>query len=469
MAIKRLCSWIPAFAGMTMMLVAPAAAQTIAIVGGTVALGDGSEPIRNGTVIIRGGRIVDAGYQIGVPANATIVDARGKWVSPGLVAGFSRLGLSEIDLSGGIRDDRAQNGPFSAAIDVAPGINPHYTTIAINRADGITRAIVAPNTARNIFAGQGAMIDLGADLDPITRARLFQFVELGESGGETAGGSRPSAHVLFRNALREAAELQRFATPIAGGGQRREDPVRDRPIIRNPNESREYGPDARRSDDVLLTRFDAAALVPVLQGRQHLLVRVENARDILNVIDIKREYPSLRIVLVGVTEGWMVADRIAAARIPVIASAVNDLPASFEMIAATQSNVGRMRAAGVQVAIGMVDDDDTRNLFNQRQYAGNLVALANVPGATGVSWGEALAMITSRPAEVVGMGGEIGSLASGRRADVVIWSDDPLQVTSNAEMVFIDGVQQPLDTRQTRLRDRYRDLSRDVLPEAYRR
>jgi hypothetical protein len=64
MAIKRLCSWIPAFAGMTMMLVAPAAAQTIAIVGGTVALGDGSEPIRNGTVIIRGGRIVDAGYQI---------------------------------------------------------------------------------------------------------------------------------------------------------------------------------------------------------------------------------------------------------------------------------------------------------------------------------------------------------------------------------------------------------------------
>ena len=448
---------------------APAAAQTVAIVGGTVALGDGSEPIQNGTVVIRGGRIVDAGYQVGVPAGATIVDARGKWVTPGIVAGFSRLGLSEVDLSGGLRDDRAQNGPFSAAIDVAPAINPNYSTIAVNRADGVTRALVAPNTARNIFAGQGAMIDLGADLDPITRARLFQFVELGESGGETAGGSRPSAHVLFRNALREAHELQRFATPIAASGQRREDPISDVPIIRNPNESREYGPDARRSEDVLLTRFDAAALVPVLQGRQLLLVRVESARDILSVLDIKREYPRLRIVLVGATEGWMVADRIAAARIPVIASALNDLPSSFERLAATQSNIGRMRAAGVQVAIGMVDDDDTRNLFNQRQYAGNLVALTHVPGATGVSWGEALAMITSRAAEAVGMGGEIGTLAGGRRADVVLWSGDPLQVTSNAEMVFIDGVQQPLESRQTRLRDRYRDLDRQVLPEAYRR
>jgi imidazolonepropionase-like amidohydrolase len=153
----------------------------------------------------------------------------------------------------------------------------------------------------------------------------------------------------------------------------------------------------------------------------------------------------------------------------VIASALNDLPSSFERLAATQSNIGRMRAAGVQVAIGMVDDDDTRNLFNQRQYAGNLVALTHVPGATGVSWGEALAMITSRAAEAVGMGGEIGTLAGGRRADVVLWSGDPLQVTSNAEMVFIDGVQQPLESRQTRLRDRYRDLDRQVLPEAYRR
>jgi imidazolonepropionase-like amidohydrolase len=209
-------------------------------------------------------------------------------------------------------------------------------------------------------------------------------------------------------------------------------------------------------------------LVPVLQGRQYLLVHVERASDILQVLALKREFPSLKIVIVGASEGWTVADRIARSGIPVIASAVNDLPASFEQIASTQSNVGRMSSAGVKVSIGMIDDNDTRNLFWERQYAGNLVALQRVPGATGVSWGEALAMITSRPAQAIGMGGQIGSLAPGRRADVVIWSGDPLEGSSAAEQVYIDGVRQPLDTHQSRLLERYRYLPRRDLPEAYR-
>ena len=346
--------------------------------------------------------------------------------------------------------------------------NPLDSTMAVNRADGVTRALVAPNAGKNIFAGQGAVIDTGADMQPITAARKFQFVELGETGSAKGGGSRASAHVLFRNALREASELRRFAAPISAA--RREAPSEvEQPIVRDPNESRVLGPNARRSDDVLLTRFDAAALVPVLQGRQYLLVHVERASDILQVIGLKREFPALKLVLVGVSEGWTVADQIARSGIPVIASAVNDLPATFEQLAATQSNVGRMRAAGVRVAIGMIDDNDTRFLFNQRQYAGNLVGLQKIPGATGVSWGEAMAMITLRPAEAIGLGGEIGSLAPGRRADLVIWSGDPLEVSSAAEQVYIDGVRQPLETHQTRLRDRYRYLpGRRDLPEAYR-
>jgi len=456
-----------ALAAFLLAAVVPAAAQTVAITGGTIALGDGSEPIPGGTVVIRDGKIVGAGVGIPFPRDAEVVDASGKWVTPGIVAGFSRLGLSEVDLSAdGTTDDVARNGPFSAAIDVAPAINPLTTTIPVNRADGVTRAIVAPNVARNIFAGQGAVIDLGADMYPITARRHFQFVELGETGANAAGGSRASAHVLFRNALREASELRRFAVPVSSSAVPEPGPE---PVVRDPNESRLIGPDARRSEDVLLTRFDAAALVPVLQGRQYLLVHVERASDILQVIRLKREFPSLKLVLVGATEGWTVADQIAASGIPVIASAANDLPASFEQLAATWSNVGRMRNAGVKVSIGMIDDNDTRNLFNERQYAGNLVALQKVPGATGVSWGEALAMLTSAPADAIGLGGQLGSLRSGKRADVVIWSGDPLEMTSNVDAVWIDGVRQPLETRQTKLRDRYRDLSPNTLPEAYRR
>jgi imidazolonepropionase-like amidohydrolase len=186
------------------------------------------------------------------------------------------------------------------------------------------------------------------------------------------------------------------------------------------------------------------------------------------VIALKREFPRLRLVIVGADEGWTVADRLAASGVPVIASALSDLPAQFESLAATQSNVGRMRAAGVKVSIGTIGDDETRMSFRQRLYAGNLVGLSKVPGAAGLSWGEALATITSGPAEALGLGAEFGSLAPGRRGDVVMWSGDPLDNASSAEMVMIDGVQQPLTTRQTRLRDRYRDLSRRELPEAYR-
>jgi imidazolonepropionase-like amidohydrolase len=430
-------------AALLLAAAAPASAQTFAIVNGTVALGDGSQPIPNGTVVIRDGRIVAAGgMRMKLPAGTQVIDATGKWVTPGIVAGFSRLGLADVDLSAEGADDTNNNGPFNAAIDVVPAINPLYQTVGVNRADGVTRALVAPSAGKTIFAGQGAVIDTGADMDPITAARKFQFVELGETGKDKAGGSRASAYVLFRNALREAAELSGVARPIA---------------VRH-----------QRSEDVLLTRFDAAALLPVLQGKQYLFVHVERASDILQVLELKQEFRALKIVLVGASEGWMVADRIARSEIPVIASAVNDLPASFEQLAATQSNVGRMRSAGVNVSIGMIDDSDTRNLFMERQYAANLVGLQKVPGATGVSWGEALAMITSRPAQAVGMGGEIGSLAPGRRADVVIWSGDPLEGSSAAEQVYIDGVRQPLETHQTRLRDRYRYLPRRDLPEAYR-
>jgi imidazolonepropionase-like amidohydrolase len=454
------------------LMASAAPAQTVAITGGTVALGDGSEPIQGGTVVVRNGRIVAAGAGIAVPAGAQVVDARGKWVTPGIVAGFSRVGLAEVDAVEATNDVQANSSPFSAAIDVAPAINPRAAAISISRASGITRAVVAPATARSIFAGQGAVIDLGADMQPITRARAFQFVEFGETGAQEAGGSRAATFVLFRNALREARDLSRYSggSGGGGGGQRaaRASDQRELPLEEVPGPNNQMlGGNVSRGDDVLLTRFDAAALVPVLTGRQLLLVHVERASDILQVLGLRREFPNLRLVLVGATEGWTVAQEIRASGVPVIANALVDLPASFEQLAATQSNFGRMRAAGIEVAMGTINEDETRMIQVTRQNAGNLVALAKVPGAAGLSWGDALAAITSRPAEVMGLGGEIGSLRAGRRADIVIWDGDPLDTSSIAQMVMIDGVQQPLDTRQTRLRDRYRTATEGQLPKAY--
>jgi len=378
--------------------------------------------------------VVAAGANVAVPPGAQVVDAHGKWVTPGVVAGFSRIGLVEVDSVDATNDTQANNSPFNAALDIAPAINPEATAVAVSRAAGVTRAVVSPSTGHSIFAGQGAVIDLGGDMHPITRARLFQYIELGEDGAGDAGGSRASAHLVLRNALREARELNR-----PGG----------------------------RPDDVLLTRADATALVEVLAGRQYLLVHAERASDILQVLALRTEFPTLRIVLVGATEGWRVAREIAAAHVPVIANALNDLPATFEQLSATQSNVGRLRAAGVNVSIGMINDEEARQVRVSTQYAGNLVALTRIPGATGLTWSQAFEAISSGPAAALGLDGVIGSLRPGRRGDVVIWDGDPLELATGVEAVWIDGVRQSLENRQTRLRDRYRQPQEGDLPHAY--
>ena len=348
--------------------------------GGTVALGDGTQPIPNGMVVVRNGRIVAAGdVRMKLPAGTQVIDATGKWVTPGIVGGFTRLGLAEVDLSAEGSDDTTANGPFSAALDVVPSVNPLSQPIAVNRADGVTRALVAPECRqehlRRPRRGDRHRRRHGPDHAgagvPVRRA----WRDRQGQGRRLARDPRTCC-----SAMRCARRPSSGVMPPPIQASRGAPPERERPVISNPNESRIYGPQARRSEDVLLTRFDAAALVPVLQGRQYLLVHAERASDILQVLELKREFPSLKIVLVGVSEGWTVADRIARAGVPVIASAVNDLPASFEQIAATQSNVGRMRAAGVKVSIGMIDDTDTRNIFEERQYAGNLVRFAAVPG-----------------------------------------------------------------------------------------
>ena len=414
----------------------PAVAETIAITGGRVVVGDGTAPIDGGTVIIRDENVIAAGASVAVPADARRIDAKGKWVTPGVFAGFTRLGLSEVDAVKGTNDKSGGKSGFSAAIDVAPAIDPFRSPFAVNRAAGVTRAVVAPEAAESIFAGQGAIADLGADSNPVTRARAFQFAEFGEDGSALSGGSRAGTHLHFRAMLREAQDY------AAGRGN---------------------------FDDELLKAEDAKALLNVLRGETRLLIHVEGANDMLRLIELKRDFPSVKMVFVGASEGWRIAPQLVEARIPVIASALNDLPATFEMLGATQSNIGRMKDAGVQVAIGMINDRDSHQLRYTTQYAGNIVSLQFVPGATGLTWDEAFAAISSVPADIMGVGDRFGSLKAGKAADVVIWDGDPLELSSAATTVFIDGVEQPLTNRQNRLRDRYARPTEGDLPKAYDR
>jgi imidazolonepropionase-like amidohydrolase len=407
-------------------------ASTTAIVGGTVAIGDGSQPIPNGTVVFADGHIVAAGLNVKVPAGASVVDAQGKWVSAGLVSGFTELGIGSYSQVTGLNDASAPDFAMSAAIDVSPAINPRDAPIEVDRAAGITRAVVSPDVSKAIFGGQGAVIDLSADSDVVTRPRAFQFVELGakvQSLGR--GGSRPAAYAFFHEAMAEARDY-------------------------------EHGSGNGRGWNPILTREDAAALVPVLHGKQPILVHVDRASDILEVLSLKKRYSDLRIVLFGAGEGWRVAREIAAAHVPVIATVV-DLPDTYDLLAATESNVGRMTRAGV--VVGLYSGQYLETYL--REQAARLVAIDKVPSATGLDWGQAFATITSKPAEALGLEHEIGSLRPGRRADVVIWDGDPLEAASAALAIYINGRPQPLDNHLTKLRDRYREPRPGALPKAY--
>lgn len=417
-------------------LTSPSRAEIIAITGGKLVIGDGSGPVDGGTVVIRDGSIIAAGVGVAIPAGARQIDASGKWVTPGVFAGFTRLGLSEVDAVNGTNDKSGGKSGFSAAIDIAPAIDPFRSPFAVNRSAGVTRAVVAPEAADNIFGGQGAIADLGADSDAVTKARAFQFAEFGEDGAANAGGSRAGTHLHFRAMLREAQE---------------------------------YAAGRDTFDDDLLKAEDAKALLSVLRGETRLLIHVEGANDMLRLLELKRDFPSIKMVFVGATEGWRVAPQLAQAGIPVIASALNDLPATFEMLGATQSNIGRMKDAGVKVAIGMINDRDSHQLRYTTQYAGNLVSLEKLPNATGLSWGEAFAAISSVPADIMGVGDRFGSLKAGKAGDVVVWDGDPLELSSAPTTVIIDGVEQPLGNRQQRLRDRYARPTEGDLPKAYDR
>jgi imidazolonepropionase-like amidohydrolase len=200
-------------------------------------------------------------------------------------------------------------------------------------------------------------------------------------------------------------------------------------------------------DERLLTPRGRQVLRQFLEGAGVVVFDVDRAADIRQTLEFAMR-EKLRIAILGAAEGWRVAADLAAAKVPVIIDALEDLPGSFDSIGATLENAARLHKGGVRVAFTLGSADEPYNVRKIRQAAG--VAVAN-----GLPWDVALAGLTSVPAEIFSVNDRCGAIERGRRADLVLWSGDPLEVTSLPERVFIDGQLQPDRSRQTELRDRY--------------
>lgn len=415
------------------VLLGAASAQTVVIQNARVYTMNGANAgrIDNGDVILRDGLIAAIGQDLPAPDGATVINAEGRIVTPGLFAPWSEIGLVELSLDAEANDSTTDSDyPISAGLDAADAFDPESTLIAINRAGGVTRAVAAPSAGVRMFGGQGAIVDLSGRPSSIVRAQAVQSVAMGAAGIGYNGGTRLGNWASLRDALDEA-----------------------RSYAANP------GAYVMRPRQGGLSIGDLKALGPIVRGNEPLVVAVNSVTDIRALIKLKAQY-GLNVIALGGAEAHLVARELAAAAIPVVLNPMLNLPSQFENLSASLANAAKLQAAGVTIAF-YDPPSGTHNLRLLPQLAGNAVA-------NGLPYEAALAALTINPARIYGVADRYGSLEIGKAGDVVVWSGDPLETSARPIAVLIDGRITSLKNRQTMLRDRYKDLSRGELPLAYR-
>jgi hypothetical protein len=372
---------------------------------------DATAPLKGADVLVQNGRIAAIGENLTAPSGTTIIDAKGRAVTPGVFGGLGHIGLEEIGIEQTTGDYAHRLGQMRPEFDVTLAFNPESMTVGVNLINGVTFTMLTPASASggSLVAGLGAPV--GLDGSAPLPARVM-FVDLGGDANDLSGGSRAAQFMLLRQAIVEA---------------------------RAPNLVMVH-------DERLLSPSGRQVLLEFLKGNGVFVFDVDRAVDIRNTLALARE-EKINAVIRGGAEAWRVAGELATARVPVILDPLHNLPDSFDEVGSTLQNAAKLRAAGVAVAISL-NDTGVDDAGKTRQGAGNAVA-------HGMPWMDALAAITRTPAEIFGVADRFGTIERGKPADFVMWSGDPLDVSSLPDLVVAGGTVQPLQSRHTALRDRH--------------
>ncbi len=407
---------------LALLLPGTAAAECLVITGSKALLPAG--PQDGISVVVQDGQIADVGGAIpdlGQPKGDAVtwkdsscahVDAAGRWLTPGLIESLSSLGLVEVSMEGATQDSNAGGDPVRAAHDVADGFNPRSVVIPVARIEGLTTAVIHPNGG--LMAGQSAAVSLagGSQAETIGKRTVAFPFNLGgrPSLGATLG--------LLRELIGDARAYKLNASRYESG------------------QSRDYA----------ASRLDLQALEAVATGYAPLLVKADRASDIEAVVRVAREL-AIRVVIDGGAEAWLVAETLAAHQVPVILDPYVYGPGGFDQRHARPDNAKLLHEAGVPLLIASRSSHFARNL---RQIAGNAVR-------GGLQHSAALAAITSGPAEAFALN-DRGAISPTKRADLVLWRGDPLELSSKVDAMWIGGHPVDLESRQTKLLERYRTL-----------
>ena len=347
-----------------------------------------------------------------------VIDATGKILTPGIISTDSEIGIVEIGALSVTRDDSSDI--YEIGFSIYDAFNPNSVLIPWNRSNGITSTITLPQNTNSPIGGLGSFFVLDSNLEITGIKDNVMIGRVGGSGGE----SRAETFSIME-------DLLEFASSIDS---------KDMESYRNLSDLIVDSPIAETME---LHPRDLKALHRLLNDDLPLIMRANRASDILKLIEIKEKY-DLNLIIMGAQEAGLVANKIAESDVPLIINPINNIPGSFDELAANIELASNLETFGITL---MFNAPRSHNYHLIRQGAG--VAVAN-----GMSYEGALKAITLSPVEIFKLG-KRGQIAQGNIADLIIWDADPLEPSSMPEKVFINGKDIDLTTRMSRLTDRY--------------
>jgi imidazolonepropionase-like amidohydrolase len=419
-------------AGASTVIPAKRPAAPVLLKGGDIHTVSGGVLARTDLLLVDG-KFAAVGGTFKAPAGTQVIDVTGRRIYPGLIAASSPLGLEEIQ-SVRATVDTKEIGTITPHVRAQVAFNPDSEMIPVARANGVLTVLTRPEVAsdaghpRSILAGQSALMRLDGwtweDMTLRARVGLHVYWPLMPINR----GPRPLPGA--RDPLKEELAALRTAFTTARAYLRAQEAATGLPVE---------------------TDLRWEAMIPVLKGEEPVFVHADDIRQISAALDWARE-ERLKLILVGARDAWRVADRLKAADIPVIIDGTHNLPLrrddGYDDVYA---NAGRLHAAGVRFCIANAGGD-RGGATNAR----NLPYEAAMAAAFGLPPAEALKAITLYPAQILGVGAELGSIETGKRATLIVTDGDPLEIPTQVVLAFIDGAQIQLRSRHTELYDKYR-------------
>lgn len=403
-------------------------AESIAITNATVYTVAKKGVLSQATVLVDEGKITAVYSKNEVPESLTadtIIDAKGRILTPGFIATGNLLGLVEVGAVSDTRDSSEKKADIT--FDASLAFNPKSTLIAYARKGGITSSVVMPYGGEDVITGQSFVVNLSGDFDSVIMPKNAVIASLGAS----SKGSRATKLQTLSNELEDAQKALVKA---------------EKAKLSNKKDKEEEKETKEPSRTELV-------LNELLSGEKPLIAYADRATDILALLKLKQKF-NLHLILVGASDAVLVSDEIAKAKVVVMMSAIDNLPSSFDSLHNSLTNVAKLTDAGVKVIIS--NSGESYNINQLRFDAG--VAIANSVAET-----TTLAAITANVADSFNLNS--GRIAVGKNADLVLWSSDPFEISSKVDAMWINGKAMTLKSRQDTLRERY--TAETDMPRAY--